>query len=277
MRELQLTTSDEPALVDDWNYDYLNQWDWYIHSGYVQRQTQKGNVYLHREVLSLAGYTDFGIGDHRNRNSLDNQKKNLRPATYSQNAQNQGIRRDNTTGLIGVSPWCEKWIVDIKSNKVTTYLGLFEDSDKGGEAYDVGALYFHDPDFVVLNFKRSFYPAGHPSTWPPGPYSDVIRRCQGRQICNSVSGYWYVWRVKKSWRVGVQVNEKMVYLGTFKEDSPDKYTALLQAVKVADIAAIHLDRDKINLGRTHYPPGNPRDWPEDAIPNCPALRRLIHD
>ena len=66
----------------------------------------------------------------------------------------------------------------------------------------------------------------------------------------------------------------MVHLGYFR-DSPGEYTALLDAVKVADTAAIHLGRDKINLSREHYPAESPRDWPEESIPDCPALRRLI--
>jgi hypothetical protein len=66
----------------------------------------------------------------------------------------------------------------------------------------------------------------------------------------------------------------MVHFGYFR-DLPDEYPALLDAVKVADIVVIHLGRDKINLGRDHYPPGPPRDWPEESIPDCPALRRLI--
>jgi hypothetical protein len=74
----------------------------------------------------------------------------------------------------------------------------------------------------------------------------------------------------------MSVNGKTTYLGLFK-DSPGESAALLAAVKATDAAAIALGRDKINLGREHYPVGPPRDWPEDAIPDCPALKRLIGD
>jgi hypothetical protein len=278
MRELQLTNSDKPALVDAKYYDYLNQWDWNIHGwGYVQRSTQEGVVYLHREVLRRAGYVDFGVGDHINRNPFDNRKENLRPATHTQNAQNRGLRSTNTTGLIGVSQREGMLTARVESNGKTVYLARFEqlpeNLPKAGKAADVGRIWFHDPDFVVLNFNRSDYPDGHPDTWPPGPYSDVIRRCQGRQVCNSALGYWYVrWdKQSKCWRSDASVNGKTTRLGTFR-DSPGTHTALLQAVKVADIAAIHLGRGKINLGREHYPDGHPDTWPpgpySDVIRRC---------
>ena len=168
----------------------------------------------------------------------------------------------------------------IHSNERVFYLGLIEHRPQAGQAYDVGAIYVHDADFVVLNFNRSDYPDGHPDTWPPGPFSDVIRRCRRQPsilLYNNVSGYRGVsWpKSREQWQSRAKSNGKEIHLGYFKEDSPNTYTALLVAVKVADIAAIHLGRDKINLGRDHYPPGPPRDWSEESIPDCPGLRRLI--
>jgi hypothetical protein len=83
-----------------------------------------------------------------------------------------------------------------------------------------------------------------------------------------LAGYWLAaWhKLDKVWFVKTLQNKS--YIG---------FNNLLDAVKVADIAAIHLGRDKINLGRDHYPPGPPRDWPKHLVPNCPALRRLIGD
>ena len=274
---IELTNSEQTALVDDRNFDYLNQWDWRLSDiGYVVRYPSMGKtIYMHREVLHRAGYTNFEAGDHRNRNPLDNQETNLRQATFSQNQQNRGLFRNNTSGYIGLSWHIREggWRIHITLGGRRSCFGPFDDLLVAVKARDVAALYFHDPEFVVLNFKRSNYPDGHPNTWPPGPFSDIIHRCRLAQhtTCNGLTGYWNVsWHQQiEQWYTKIMIGKKRIYFGCFEH--------LLDAVKVADTAAIHLGRDKINLGRTHYPPGNPRDWPEDAIPDCPALRRLINE
>lgn len=43
------------------------------------------------------------IVDHRNRNTLDNRIKNLRAATKNNNNHNQGMKRNNKSGVKGVS------------------------------------------------------------------------------------------------------------------------------------------------------------------------------
>lgn len=274
MRTIRCTTGED-TFVDDWNYDYLSQYTWRVQNGYVIRSTQDGQVFLHKEVLSLVGYVDFGIGDHRNRNPLDNREENLRPATHSQNSQNCGLLAINKSGYIGVHwhPRHERWMVKVKSGATATYPGYFEDLLEAVKAYDVAALYFHDPDFVVLNLERWHYPAGHPDTWPPGPFSEVIHRCRRQRGTgvkyNNVSGYWGVsWnRTSQRWISNTRINGRRISLTTTEH--------LLDAVKIYDIITIHLGRDTINLGRDHYPPGPPSEWPEDTIPDCPALRRLI--
>lgn len=66
--------------------------------------------------------------DHKNRNTLDNRKNNLRPATNTENVQNQSRGRNNTSGFIGVSfhKTTNQWMAYIKPpNKKTKNLGYF--------------------------------------------------------------------------------------------------------------------------------------------------------
>ena len=56
---------------------------------------------LHRVLFD--NIDDGIVIDHRNKNGLDNRKKNLRPVTISINNKNCKIRTDNTTGIRGVS------------------------------------------------------------------------------------------------------------------------------------------------------------------------------
>lgn len=70
------------------------------------------------------GYKNY---DHINRNELDNRKENLRPATKSQNAQNNSISANNTSGFTGVH-WVKhlnKWCSRININKKRVLLGYF--------------------------------------------------------------------------------------------------------------------------------------------------------
>jgi hypothetical protein len=64
---------------------------------------------FHRLVLN----TEVETVDHKNRNSLDNRRKNLRPATPQIQALNRGTMSNNTSGRKGVSldknRWCATW------------------------------------------------------------------------------------------------------------------------------------------------------------------------
>jgi hypothetical protein len=65
--------------------------------------------------------------DHINGDKADNRIANLRLATNKQNQANQGPRRDNTSGMKGVS-WCEarrKWKAEIVVQGRYIYLGRF--------------------------------------------------------------------------------------------------------------------------------------------------------
>jgi hypothetical protein len=187
MRTIRCTTGEE-AIVDDWNFDYLSQWTWYVQNGYVRRtiyetRTQKSTpVFLHKEILCLAGYTDFETVDHVNRNSLDNQEGNLRTATHCQNSQNRGLLCTNKSGYTGVH-WVQrvqkgKWVSHVESDGKKRHLGYFEHLLDAIKARDVGVLYFHDADFATLNLERWHYPPGHPDTWPTGDFSGIIHRCR---------------------------------------------------------------------------------------------------
>ena len=56
-------------------------------------------ISMHREI---AGARDGEDVDHRNRDSLDNRRRNLRKCTKSQNGANRPAQRDNSSGYKGV-------------------------------------------------------------------------------------------------------------------------------------------------------------------------------
>jgi hypothetical protein len=123
MKKIKLT-QNKYALVDDENFDYLNQWKWFYDSGYAANKSLK-KTYMHRLIMkSPSGYEI----DHIDRNRLNNQKSNLRVVDRSQNSINTGLRTDNKSGMKGVF-WRsdkKKWSVYINRYKTRKYLGHFK-------------------------------------------------------------------------------------------------------------------------------------------------------
>ncbi len=100
MKEIQLTQG-KVALVDDEDYEYLNQWKWHAQKNgstyYVARTIKKNcggkvNLFMHRVVNK----TPCGLfTDHIDMNGLNNQKTNLRNATKSENLKNKESRGES--------------------------------------------------------------------------------------------------------------------------------------------------------------------------------------
>lgn len=83
--------------------------------------------------------------DHRNRNKGASGINNLRPATPTQNAYNRKVRKDNSSGIKGVS-WFKpagKWRAVIRVGGKNKHLGLFDDVEAAKSAYDEAAKELH--------------------------------------------------------------------------------------------------------------------------------------
>jgi hypothetical protein len=142
------------AIIDDEDFERVSQYSWFlIPKGYVVSHHRGGKrrlLYLHRFVYpSSAKHVD-----HRDRNKLNCQKDNLRPANGTQNAANAGIRRDNTSGYKGVC-WHkqrQKWNAQINVNGARKYLGLYDTPIEAAKAYDEKAKEVFG-EFAYLNFE----------------------------------------------------------------------------------------------------------------------------
>ncbi|MDR5727524.1 MAG: HNH endonuclease [Terriglobia bacterium] len=111
-REIPLS-QDKVALVSAEDYEDVSRWKWYAwwnpsgHAWYAVRSvggsSEPGrSIRMHRHIMGL----DFGDKrqvDHRNHDTLDNRRENLRVATPSQNTQSRGLQSNNSSGHKGVS------------------------------------------------------------------------------------------------------------------------------------------------------------------------------
>ncbi len=154
MKEISLGRGFK-ALVDDEDYDYLNQWKWYSHNDYAFRVKWKHGkqktIFMHRFILKVKKGQEV---DHIDRNRSNNQKLNLRISSHSQNLMNQKLSAANTSGYKGVSfdKKRGKWFVSITKNRIQKNLGRFDTAIEGAKRYDAVAKKIFGR-FANPNFK----------------------------------------------------------------------------------------------------------------------------
>lgn len=133
-----LLTQGQFAIVDDEDFEELNKFKWH-----ARKDTKSGDFYscrnkrvnidkkyvqMHRQVME---YPKGKMIDHRNHNTLDNRKCNLRVCTNSQNQMNAKLSKTNKSGVTGVyfSKKVKKWVAQIRADKKQKYVGIFTDKD----------------------------------------------------------------------------------------------------------------------------------------------------
>ena len=101
-----------------------------------------------RNILMSRMLLDFPEGlfvDHKNTNTLDNRRANLRKANPNQNAHNCRISTRSTTGVKGVG-WCARknsFRVQVAANGTYRWVGYFPDIDSATAAYRQASIEMH--------------------------------------------------------------------------------------------------------------------------------------
>lgn len=152
MKEIELTKGYK-AIVDDEDFEFLNQFHWTYSLGYALRHGKVCGkykaIYMHR----LVNKTPKGVfTDHINRNKLDNRKINLRTVTKSQNQRNVDTQSNSTSGFKGVSyhKLNKRWQTYIKVNGKQIALGSYGDARQAAQVYNNSALKYHG-QYAKLN------------------------------------------------------------------------------------------------------------------------------
>lgn len=152
MKEI-LLNKDFITLVDDEDYDYLNQWRWCVDNGYVVRGIRNGKavkkIYMHRLLLNPEN--DLVI-DHIDGNKLNNQKHNLRICSIKDNVRNRKKANKKMSSKYKGVHYLKNnntWQAYINNGK-RIYLGSFKTEKEAAIAYNEAALIYHG-NFAKLN------------------------------------------------------------------------------------------------------------------------------
>ncbi len=155
-------TQGQCAIVDDEDFEWLNetQYKWQAHynpitqSYYAFRHSHKESqkqkyLQMHRMIMGVSRDKEV---DHKNHDTLDNRKENLRIVTRSQNQANSRRRRDNTSGFKGVDfkKSTGAWRARINCQKESIFLGEFGDKIEAAKAYNRAAKAYHG-EYAKLN------------------------------------------------------------------------------------------------------------------------------
>ena len=161
-------TQGYKALVDDEDYELVNQFKWYadvrrrkdgsikrVYAGHDFCGKPRRMQHMHCFVMGTKGV------DHEDHNGLNNQKHNLRLAKQAQNCANTKKAINNTSGFKGVT-WsraAKKWMAQIMVKGKCIYLGIFTDIIDAARAHDVAALK-HFGEFALTNEMLGLFKKG---------------------------------------------------------------------------------------------------------------------
>ena len=148
-------TKGKVALIDAGDGEVIGRHSWSAawtgRRWYARRGYNNGtHVYMHRAILETPAGLD---ADHRNGDSLDNRRANLRNASESENMANRSKQRNNPSGYKGVRKHDEgnRFKAYIGFNRKKETIGWFDTAEAAARAYDERARELHG-EFAQTNF-----------------------------------------------------------------------------------------------------------------------------
>jgi hypothetical protein len=141
-------TKGHVAFIDKDDFDKVKDYAWWsdydkvLDSFYAKGWIDGKNIRMHRLILNVPTNT---IVDHKDHNTLNNKKNNLRLCTQSQNCQNKRMQSDNSTGYKGVylEKKTNKYRSKIRINGKLKHLGYYSTAIEAYTAYKTVAEKIH--------------------------------------------------------------------------------------------------------------------------------------
>lgn len=155
------------ALIDECDTELVSGYKWIAHNRrgkYYATAAVPGLkprvwVDMHRLIL---GIIDKSVkSDHRDGNSLNNIRSNLRPASSLQNSRNAPKTKSATSSRYkGVCKRRSKWESRITVNKEIVHLGMHVSEEEAARAYDAAAIKYFG-EFAAVNFPAAGQMSAH--------------------------------------------------------------------------------------------------------------------
>lgn len=148
------------AIIDDEDFDVLSTLRWHAKKcgqhHYAASDFLGHEVYMHRLVMNAA---PGSLIDHKNQNTLDNRKSNLRDCRKHQNLANRGLQRNNTIGFKGVC-FHEKtgtWNARVKFRGKNISIGYHRTPEEAARYYNLKAKELFG-EFACFNKVEPLFP-----------------------------------------------------------------------------------------------------------------------
>jgi len=145
------------VMLDNKDEGLYNQHVWHLSKQgnflYVEAWVGNKRITLHRLLLGFP----MSHTDHKNGNTLDNRRRNLRECTHAQNQWNRQFSSGRSK-YKGVS-WCSstnKWKVRVKKNRKEYWVGRFDSETEAAKEYDKKAVELFG-SFARLNFPCFYF------------------------------------------------------------------------------------------------------------------------
>jgi hypothetical protein len=141
-------TQNKYSAVDEDDFIKLNRYKWHYNvkrkgdQGYAQRKSKNKIIYMHDFIVNCPPNK---IVDHKDGDSLNNKKENLRICTQTNNMMNKSIMSNNKSGYKGVHfhKQTGKWRAQIKVKGKIKSLGLFDNPEDASKIRNKAAKLYH--------------------------------------------------------------------------------------------------------------------------------------
>lgn len=148
MKKIPLT-QNQFAIVDNEDFEWLSRWKWIAaknhYGGFAAIRKESitdKTIFMHRVIMNTPKGMDT---DHKNHNTLDNKRENLRIATRAQSNQNTRKQKGCSSRYKGVYWYKDrkKWRALIRLDGKIHHLGYFISEKEAALVFQEAANKYH--------------------------------------------------------------------------------------------------------------------------------------